>query len=69
MDIEEELKKIIEDNDDESWQTRSIKALALCMIEQRSDMCVIKKQLNTHKWLLGLIFTILLMILAQLMVK
>jgi hypothetical protein len=59
MDIEKELKEILENNNSNEWQTKSIKALAFCMLEQRKDICIIRKQLGWYKWLLGTIIILL----------
>lgn len=59
MDIDDEIKKILEDSDGSEWQVRSIRMLAICALEQRKDICVIKKQLGMYKWLLGTIIILL----------
>ena len=66
MNIEEELKKILEDDGNDIWQTKSIKALALCILEQRKDICVIKKQVSWYKWLLA---SIIVLLIANLLTK
>ena len=63
--IKEELKKIIEEDpetqqDFESWTTRSIRGLALAVLELSNDVCSVKKQLKLVLWFLGSIIVLII---------
>lgn len=49
-DIEKKIEQILEENNGDTWQTRSIKALALCMLDIRKDIYVIRKEIKLLKW-------------------
>ena len=59
MSIEEEIQKILEENNDDSWQTRSIKVLALCSLEQNKNLCVLRKEVKMLKWMISAVIALI----------
>ena len=57
---EQELKEILETSNGKEWQIKSIKALALCMIDIKNELKSIKKQMKWLQWLLASIMILLI---------
>ena len=54
MKIDEELMKILEDNDSEEWQNRCIRLLAIATLD-------VRKTLYWIKWILSTIIVLLVL--------
>ena len=68
-DVKEELRRIIESDPDgedfESWVVKSIKTLALCILDLGNDVCVVRKQLKLVLWFLGSIIVLIVVNLLR----